>query len=432
MTNLHQWIAERNLMKFVVLALTISSPLAYGQTLDQQYDYYLDAKCRNLGFERNVLSFMLPGQAGPNLFAFCNGPIPLDEPAPGVSIAINAVGGAAGAGAGRVNQDDGAALRRRQQQLRDDKGEVTPDNRTDFSLLAEGNFAAFVAIDLQRQRQKDTHFESGKSADRSGAMLGADYRFGATAVLGLAVTHHELSGDFSGGGRFTQKSQGVLLYGSWFPTDGLFIDASLGMENLDQHTRRLVGRRVVVTTPTTTTVTFDPPLSAADSNANSRNISSSLRGGYDFLVGAVTLGPRIGLARHKITLDGFAETGATPMTLRFDQQTEKSLQSSLGIYANRVYGLPAGVLSVQLNADWLHEFADDQRVLTASFAEDLRPDPVQLRFLNQAPDRDWFNVRVGAVAVFPRGLNAFLALESTFGHDYLDRYGASIGLRQEF
>jgi Autotransporter beta-domain len=76
-------------------------------------------------------------------------------------------------------------------------------------------------------------------------------------------------------------------------------------------------------------------------------------------------------------------------------KTEKSLRSMTGVQASKAMGFSAGVFVAQLNVDWLHEFEDDQHLITARFAEDLRP-------------------------------------ETTFDHDYLEQSGASLGLRREF
>ena len=186
------------------------------------------------------------------------------------------------------------------------------------------------------------------------------------------------------------------------------------------------------TTPTTiATTTINTFVLPATSRSDSRTQLFDLRGGYDFFAGGITLGPRFGFALRHTNLDRFIENGNTPRTLRFNKQREKSQLGSLGVQASKAFGLSPGVINLQVNVDWLHEFKDDQRIITASFAEDLRSNPTQLQFLNQAPDRNWFNVRVATAAVFPGGLNAFVSFEHNLGHDYLDQYGISFGLRQE-
>lgn len=177
---------------------------------------------------------------------------------------------------------------------------------------------------------------------------------------------------------------------------------------------------------------FNPPLTQVEGSTDSRESAADLRVGYDAERGSRTIGPRAGLSARRASMNGFAEDGATPMTLIFDKQVEKSLRSSLGFQGSKAFNVASGAIVTQLNLDWLREFQDDQRFITARFAEDLRANPVQLRFLNQAPDRDWYNARASAVAVFAHGFSAFLAMESTFGHDYLQQSGASLGVRLEF
>src|SRR5690606_29463388 len=104
----------------------------------------------------------------------------------------------------------------------------------------------------------------------------------------------------------------------------------------------------------------------------------------------------------------------------FDRQSIRSERASLGVHVSKALGLDEGALVTQLNIDWLHELEDDQRLITARFAEDLRPNAAKLSFLNQAPDRDWLNLRVSVVRVFSTRSSAFLSLEGTAGHDYLD------------
>ena len=47
---------------------------ASAQSLDDQYAYYLTGKCENMNFARGADNVMLPGQAGPDLEAYCSGP----------------------------------------------------------------------------------------------------------------------------------------------------------------------------------------------------------------------------------------------------------------------------------------------------------------------------------------------------------------------
>lgn len=69
-------------------------------------------------------------------------------------------------------------------------------------------------------------------------------------------------------------------------------------------------------------------------------------------------------------------------------------------------------------------------MIAARFAEDLHPNPCRLRFLANAPDRDFF--RVGVVGVFAHGVSGFFSVDAIVAHLYVDRCGAAIGVRRAF
>lgn len=404
---------------------------ANAQSLDEQYDFFLGTlsrRCQNLNFAVDDNLVVLPGQASQPLADFCSGPPPV-----GGGATNNSQGGGTGASGGRAAVED-AALRRRRERARAEEENEAPASGNDVTLIDGGNVNAFLSVDYQREKQQSTRYEAGHSSDLFNGTLGADYRFGGTAVAGVALKFEDLSGDFASAfGDFHTRGSGGVLYGSWFPYQTLFIDVNAGVVSRDLDTRRIVGiRRVTIASPSAPPlIGFFPPLAPLDSTTHSREENAEIRTGYDFVVGRATFGPRAGLVARRTELDGFTEHGATPMRLIFDPQIEKSLQSSLGFQASAAFNTGAGVIVPQLNLDWLHESRDDQRIITARFADDLRPNPSRLRFLNAPPDRDTFRMRLSAVAAFAHGVSAFWSVESMAGHDYIDRYGLAMGIRME-
>lgn len=410
------------------------SGAASAQTLDEQYELFLAQgaqRCNNLAFERIEFD-LVPGQAGPNLTAFCSGPPVALDPGPGGSVSTSSIGGAAGAAAGRgggAAQD--AALRRRRARARDEDAEGPAPTAGELDIVRMGRLGVFFSLDYQYERQRVSRFEAERRSDLLGAALGMDYRFGATAVGGLALKYSDLTGKFAAGGDFDTRSRGAWLYASWFPRAGTFLDLSAGIEASDLDVRRIVARRIVTVFPDRTLVSFNPPPRPVESAFGGRARSAELRAGHDFMLRGMALGPRAALVARRTHIDGFVERGETPMTLAFDAQTERSLRTALGFQGSRAFSAWSGALVAQLNVDWLHELEDDQRLISARFAEDLHPNAPRLRFQNEAPDRDWYVIRASAVAVFPYGLSLFLSLESTVGHAWLERHGASVGLRRE-
>jgi uncharacterized protein YhjY with autotransporter beta-barrel domain len=395
------------------------------QSLDDQYSYFLEGKCQNLGFSRDASFDLLPGQAGPHLMAFCSGP-----PIVGGGSQTSSTGGAAGAeGLGNQGGEEDAALQRRRKKLENDTGPADP---ADMELASFGATSVFSSLDYQHEHQTSTQYEAGRTSSGYGGLLGVDHRFGAKALAGVAVRYQEQSGTIESGGHFSTHTPGARVYGSWLPVDGLFFDADAGFDRRGLDTVRIVGLKVITFGHGGPgNVSYNPPLAPVASNTHERVTSGDVQTGYDFRFGGLAVGPRVALAYAHSVLNPYVESGDTPMTLAFDDQTRTSVRSLVGFQVTQTINGRAGVLVPQLNANWVHEYRDDQQLLSAHFAEDLRPDPTQLRFLDNPPDRDWFVFRLSTVAVLPHGFSLFVAAEASAGNTYVQRYVASLGARLE-
>jgi uncharacterized protein YhjY with autotransporter beta-barrel domain len=395
------------------------------QTLDNQYAYYLPGKCQNMGFARDESFNLLPGQAGPHLAAYCSG-----LPIVSGGQENNSTGGAAGAeDLSNQGGEEDRALQRRRKRLENDAGAADP---ADTELASFGATSVFSSLDYQHEHQIDTPYEAGRTASGFGGLLGADHRFGTQAVAGVALRYQGESGSIDSGGHFSTHTPGVRAYGSWVPVEGLFIDADVGFDRRDLDTTRIVGLQVITFGHGGPgVISYNPPLAAAVSSAREGVASGALQTGYDFRFGGLAIGPRVAVAVSHSVLDPYVESGDTPMTLAFDEQKRTSLRSLAGLQATQALNLRGWVLVPQLNVDYVHEYRDDQQLLTAHFAEDLRPDPTQLQFLNNPPDRDWFVFRLSAVASLPHGVSLFAAAEATSGNTYVQRYVVTLGARWE-
>jgi uncharacterized protein YhjY with autotransporter beta-barrel domain len=406
---------------------------AHGQTLDQQYDFYLSTvvhRCDNMGFARQGFDELVPGQAGPHLFAYCSGP-PIVTGGGGNG---SSSGGGAGVAESRgEGAEEDAALRRRRDRLRAANGDKpAAADASDFDLGSLGATSAFLSLDYEHERQKTTEYEAGRRSHDLNGTLGIDHRFGPRGLAGLALKYAEQSGVIDSGGDFHAHGQAVWAYGSWMPRDGLFVDLAAGLGSRSLHTGRIVSREIFnMDRFGNVSSHFNPAPALAISNTHEHDVNAELRTGYDFSFSSLSIGPRAAVTMRHTSLDAYIEAGDTPMTLAFDSQKTTSLRSLIGFQATRAFTAASMVFVPQLNADWVHEYRDDQRVITAHFAEDLRPNPSQLRFLNTAPDRDWLLLRASLVTVFPHGVSAFTSFESTAAHSYIDRYRASVGLRVE-
>ena len=418
------------------LQLAYCSSLCTAQTLNEQYDYYLANNCENMNFERVDADQVAPGLAGSNLASYCGRP---GANQPG-AIGTNSAGGAS---ATRGTNTSNPLAREHKERKDEDDGATV-------SIFSGERLGVFMTASFQREDRTATEFEAGSDADGLNALLGADYRFADNRILGLAISQISLDGDFSGGGKFDSSHRTLWLFGAWFPkalaSGNGFANAQIGLGQGENTVARNVGREttfatsefiidpdtMIVTEQVTYSTRPDIAFTLTDGNADTQSQNAVLTAGYDFRWASFTLGPRLAANYLKTTRDSFTESGATPMTLSFDAFDEKSLTSSLGLQVSRTFNTGFGVIKTQLDADWLHEWSANQQTLTATFAEDLRANPTVLSFQNQAPDQNWFNLRLGAVLILPHQLNAFITAEQTASHALIDKRSLSLGVRKVF
>lgn len=398
---------------------------ATAQSLEEQYAFYLSARCTSLQFERTdgeVPDDLVPGQAGTELDAFCSGTPPVG----GGSSSESASTGVGTTSGGAADQ----ALRRRQASLRNGK-DGEPAGADEFGILASGGTSLFGSFSYARDDQKARRFEGGRRVDQLALTLGVDWRLGTSGLLGIAGGVEDQSGDLDAGGTIDNRGYSALLYGSWLPAPAAFVDFNAGVVLRDAKTSRTVSFTRTFNTGGGPVVVESIAPARARSKADQQEWRAALLTGYDFQSGASSFGPRFAAEYRRTRIDGVVEQGATPMTLVIDRQVEESLRGGLGLQGSRVMNTKSAVFVLQLNADWWHEFQDDQRFIEARFAQDLRENPVRFRYQNQPPDRDVFTSRLSLGVTMPRGLSAFVSVDALFGHSYLDHYGAALGLRKE-
>ena len=390
-----------------------------GITLDSQYTAFLDNGCNAL-----FGGAPMAGDASQALTNLC-------------TATAGASSGAGAGGATGVSQGSGTvvaqerAVRRRMEEARENQqGSRSPQlaaaaqpNLLAQGLFSKGGLSVFISGDYESKNRDVTALEDGYDSDLGSVTAGADYLLGTKGVVGVALNYQNLNGDFDGGGDFETMSYGVALYGSYFPRENLFADLVFGYARKDYDVNRVVafnqgGAPIIAPTPIT---------------SNTDGNEFSLRGlvGYDVPMQRFTVGPRVGFNYVYTDIDGFTEKGSTGMELMFDDRSRTSFQSTLGVQASAAFSTGFGVLSPQVNLDWIHEFEDDQQSIDVQFAGDLRANATKFVFNSEDPDRDFFQFRLGLVAVLPQGIQPFIEYRQIFGHSFFDTYGGSIGVRLE-
>lgn len=294
------------------------------------------------------------------------------------------------------------------------------------SSLRRWNGLGFFASGLVESLNRDiTRFQDGYKSMIYGFSGGIDYRINRRAVLGFVGNYSNIDGDFRGGGTFSTNSYGGLLFGQVLPTDRTFMQVTAG------YTRNnYLVSRLATATVRSTAIGNDRTVSEfASSNSGGNVAQAGFLAGYDHAIGRFMIGPRAGVNYTQTLIGGYAENGGGGIGLKYDDQAIHSLQSTFGLQGSIAYSTRFGVLVHQVNADYIHEFANSQRHITVQFTEDQRADPTRFAFQNEAPARDYGYVGTGLVAILANGWQPFINFRAMVGNSQFNNYAGTFGLR---
>jgi outer membrane autotransporter protein len=142
------------------------------------------------------------------------------------------------------------------------------------------------------------------------------------------------------------------VYGSYF-TDDAYVEGALSHGN-----NRYANARYIL-------------VSGANRVASSYHdgslLSGTLAGGFYFQVSGWTWEPFASLDYSSLAEDSFEETGAGAAGLHVDARRTQYLSSDLGLRFRRTLERANGILVPELSVAWNHDFALDDRLVTASF-----------------------------------------------------------------
>ena len=287
-----------------------------------------------------------------------------------------------------------------------------------------GFFASGLVESLNREVST---FQDGYKSMILGLSAGLDYRFSKKVVAGLVGNFSNTDGDFRGGGTFSTNSFGGLAFAQILPTDRTFIQITAGYTRNNYLVSRLATAQIVpdLVGPTRNVNSF------ASSNSNGDVLSLGALTGYDHSIGRFLIGPRAGVNYSQTHIGNYAENGGGGIGLQYNDQYIHSLQSTVGIQGATTYSTGFGILVHQINADYIHEFANSQRHIGVQLTEDLRANPTRFAFQNEVPVRNYFNLGTGLVAVLPNGWQPFVSFRAMVGNNQFNNYAGTFGLRIE-
>jgi outer membrane autotransporter protein len=277
--------------------------------------------------------------------------------------------------------------------------------------------SVFFSGDYENKNKDVNNFEAGFQSNKGGLTVGADKRLGTWGVAGAAISYGHTWGEFDhNDGDFSTDSIGTLIYGSYYPTDQSFIDATVGFAYKFYDVSR--GFSMI-------DGTHQPVEAKGDTTGVEFN--TSLSGGYDFTFGAFTVGPRLGLNYIQTHYDAFTENN-NPLGLSYGDQKEDSLTTTAGVQMSYAISTDFGVVVPQVSAEYVHEFLNDQHTVHAVSAA---TPTVNVSYLTEKPDRDYAHVGAGVVFVLPEGYSPYLNYRAEVANSNETVQTVTVGLRLE-
>lgn len=392
------------------LLLGLAASGAQAQSFNDAIQGALDFQCRGLSGPA--------GPYGPNLAAICSNIPVVPGASSGGSIAVQG------------NSQEGTEQRRILMRL-EEKRQETRDGGVRAASADSGQlgpFGFFLTSEFEWINKSPSPNEAGFDSNSKGAIVGFDYALTKLVTVGLALHYSRVDGNFDGqGGSFHTDNLGFTLYGSAAPIPNFFIDGTVGYIHREYET----SRRATYIAPGNGTVVDG----FADSNTSGNEFNLGVNTGYDFIIKALTVGPRFGVNYTTNNIASYEEVARrtqspTGLELAYDDQHRDSLTTRLGLYASYAVGVGFGVIVPQFTAEWVHEFLNDQRTIFFKFREDNAG--TQLRFQSDVPDRDYFHLGAGLVFVLPKNISAFMSYRVLLGYNDRIAHTLNAGLRVGF
>lgn len=271
--------------------------------------------------------------------------------------------------------------------------------------------------------EKDRNSSSPAFDANQWSMVGGlDYRFNDQWVGGVSLAYGQSSIDFNprSEGALDTDTWAISLYGSTYAAKNFYFDAIVNVANASYGADRNISY-----VDGSGLVDVD-----ARGDTDGMTYSAGLSGGYDFLVGGLTLSPTLGFFYIDATIDGFSEQGAGGLNLIYDEQTFQSFTGNLGFRVTYAWNLSWGVLLPHVRVDYVREFKNDADVFGVRFAADpnaASTPPILVETDN--PDESYWRLATGLSAQFIHGISGYIEYQRLESFEFINFQDVSMGLR---
>jgi len=287
-----------------------------------------------------------------------------------------------------------------------------------------GPWGGFVNVAYSWGNVDQTTLQDAYKYGSFNILAGADYRISDSFVLGGAISYSDTHSDFEQSlGEVKAATTGVVGYGTWY-RDDWYVDGFLAYGYVDYDSTRNIN--IPSNNPAAA-----PIVTSATSRPKGDQWSAAIGVGRDFKSGDFTITPTARLGYIWVRNKAFSEDEPIDgLALAVNERTIRSLQSALGVKVGTIVNSTMGVFGPYFNAQWLHEFENDNPSIISKYVAD--PTNQFFAIPTAGPTRDYAVLAVGTSATFPDNLSAFLQFSAAVGLQNETNYGLVLGLRKQF
>lgn len=241
---------------------------------------------------------------------------------------------------------------------------------------------------------------------------GVDYKINDMTVTGMLFGYTSTAVDVAdNGGNFNADTFRFSPFISLSPTENTYIDIAAGYASHDNTSKR----NCLLCTST----------ADASFRTDEFNILTGL--GYTHNFDAWSLRGYGQASTIYMDIGGYSETGSSATgLLTLPNQYVLSITSTFGAELSYAWSFPFGVLIPRVSAEWVREYANDQRSIIAQL-QNGGTSVIQTTTAQQ----DWGNAAAGLQMVLPNGVSAMLNFQSLIMSGAVN-HSIEGGLRVEF
>ncbi len=287
-----------------------------------------------------------------------------------------------------------------------------------------GRWGGFVNIAYSWGNVDQTTLQDAYKYGSFNILAGADYRVSDSFVLGGAISYSDTHSDFEQSlGEVKAATTGVIGYGSWY-RDDWYVDGFLAYGYVDYDSTRNIN--IPSNNPAVA-----PIVTSATSKPKGDQWSAAIGVGKDIKSGDFIVTPTARLGYIWVKNKAFSEDEPIDgLALAVNERTIRSLQSALGAKVSTTVNTSTGVFVPYFNAQWLHEFENDNPSIISKYVAD--PTNQFFAIPTAGPTRDYGIFAIGTSATFPDNLTGFAQFSAAVGLQNETNYGVVLGLRKQF